>query len=80
MNWYSMTAACVLHNWSLPYFVIFANGKAVGREALIRDVWDHKYDVGNNVVDAVSRVCERNSGAIQSRLRLWQALVTNSDP
>jgi hypothetical protein len=28
-------------------------GKAVGRDDLIRDVWGYKYDVGSNVVDAV---------------------------
>jgi hypothetical protein len=37
-------------------------GKAVGREALIRDVWGHKYDVGSNVVDAVIKSLRKKLG------------------
>jgi hypothetical protein len=38
-------------------------GKAVGREALIRDVWGHKYDVGSNVVDAVIKTLRKKLGS-----------------
>jgi hypothetical protein len=38
-------------------------GKAVGREALIRDVWGLKYDVGSNVVDAVIKTLRKKLGA-----------------
>jgi hypothetical protein len=37
-------------------------GKAVAREALIRDVWGHKYDVGSNVVDAVIKNLRKKLG------------------
>lgn len=37
-------------------------GKAVGREALIRDVWGYKYDVGSNVVDAVIKTLRKKLG------------------
>ena len=37
-------------------------GKAVGREAMIRDVWGHKYDVGSNVVDAVIKGLRKKLG------------------
>ncbi len=37
-------------------------GKAVGREALIRDVWGHKFDVGSNVVDAVIKTLRKKLG------------------
>ena len=37
-------------------------GKAVAREALIRDVWGHKYDVGSNVVDAVIKSLRKKLG------------------
>jgi hypothetical protein len=42
-------------------------GKAVGREALIRDVWGHKFDVGSNVVDAVIKSLRKKLGT-QSEL------------
>jgi hypothetical protein len=38
-------------------------GKAVGREVLIRDVWGYKYDVGSNVVDAVIKSLRKKLGA-----------------
>jgi serine/threonine protein kinase len=38
------------------------SGKAVAREALIRDVWGHKYDVGSNVVDAVIKNLRKKLG------------------
>jgi Transcriptional regulatory protein, C terminal/AAA ATPase domain len=38
-------------------------GKAVAREALIRDVWGYKYDVGSNVVDAVIKSLRKKLGA-----------------
>jgi hypothetical protein len=38
-------------------------GKVVPREALIRDVWGHKYDVGSNVVDAVIKSLRKKLGA-----------------
>lgn len=38
-------------------------GKAVSREALIHDVWGHKYDVGSNVVDAVIKSLRKKLGA-----------------
>jgi DNA-binding response OmpR family regulator len=34
-------------------------GKAVAREAMIRDVWGHKYDVGSNVVEAVIKTLRK---------------------
>jgi hypothetical protein len=37
-------------------------GKAVAREALIRDVWGHKYDVGSNVVDVVVKSLRKKLG------------------
>lgn len=37
-------------------------GKAVAREALIQDVWGHKYDVGSNVVDAVIKNLRKKLG------------------
>ncbi|HLW55324.1 MAG TPA: winged helix-turn-helix domain-containing protein [Candidatus Angelobacter sp.] len=37
-------------------------GKAVAREALIHDVWGHKYDVGSNVVDAVIKSLRKKLG------------------
>ena len=37
-------------------------GKAVAREALIRDVWGHKYDVGSNVVDVVVKNLRKKLG------------------
>jgi uncharacterized protein (DUF934 family) len=37
-------------------------GKAVSREALIRDVWGYKYDVGSNVVDAVIKSLRKKLG------------------
>jgi predicted Ser/Thr protein kinase len=37
-------------------------GKAVAREALIRDVWGHKYDVGSNVVDVVIKNLRKKLG------------------
>jgi predicted Ser/Thr protein kinase len=37
-------------------------GKAVAREALIREVWGHKYDVGSNVVDAVIKGLRKKLG------------------
>lgn len=38
-------------------------GKAVAREALIHDVWGHRYDVGSNVVDAVVKTLRKKLGA-----------------
>ena len=38
-------------------------GKAVGREDLIRDVWGYKYDVGSNVVDAVIKSLRKKLGS-----------------
>jgi hypothetical protein len=37
-------------------------GKAVAREAMIRDVWGHKYDVGSNVVEAVIKSLRKKLG------------------
>jgi hypothetical protein len=37
-------------------------GKAVAREALIHDVWGHKFDVGSNVVDAVIKSLRKKLG------------------
>ena len=37
-------------------------GKAVGREDLIHDVWGYKYDVGSNVVDAVIKSLRKKLG------------------
>ena len=37
-------------------------GKAVGREDLIRDVWGRKFDVGSNVVDAVIKTLRKKLG------------------
>jgi hypothetical protein len=37
-------------------------GRAVGRESLLRDVWGHKYDVGSNVVDVVVRGLRKKLG------------------
>lgn len=37
-------------------------GKAVAREAMIRDVWGHKYDVGSNVVEAVIKGLRKKLG------------------
>ena len=37
-------------------------GKAVGREALIHDVWGHKHDVGSNVVDVVIKSLRKKLG------------------
>ena len=37
-------------------------GKAVAREAMIRDVWGHKYDVGSNVVEAVIKTLRKKLG------------------
>lgn len=42
-------------------------GKAVAREAMIHDVWGHKYDVGSNVVDAVIKSLRKKLGT-QSEL------------
>jgi DNA-binding winged helix-turn-helix (wHTH) protein len=36
--------------------------KAVAREAMIHDVWGHKYDVGSNVVDAVIKTLRKKLG------------------
>lgn len=37
-------------------------GKAVAREAMIRDVWGHKYDVGSNVVEAIIKTLRKKLG------------------
>ena len=37
-------------------------GKAVAREAMIRDVWGHKYDAGSNVVEAVIKGLRKKLG------------------
>ena len=34
----------------------------MAREALIRDVWGHKYDVGSNVVDVVVKNLRKKLG------------------
>ena len=39
--------------FSVMLYLREREGKAVGRESLIEDVWGYKYDVGSNVVDAV---------------------------
>jgi hypothetical protein len=43
-------------------------GKAVAREAMIRDVWGHKYDVGSNVVDAVIKGLRKKLGKQSERI------------
>jgi predicted Ser/Thr protein kinase len=43
-------------------------GKAVAREAMIRDVWGHKYDVGSNVVDAVIKGLRKKLGGQAERI------------
>jgi len=43
-------------------------GKAVAREAMIRDVWGHKYDVGSNVVDAVIKGLRKKLGKQAERI------------
>jgi hypothetical protein len=37
-------------------------GKAVAREAMIRDVWGYKYDVGSNVVEAIIKTLRKKLG------------------
>jgi hypothetical protein len=37
-------------------------GKAIAREAMIRDVWGYKYDVGSNVVDTVIKGLRKKLG------------------
>lgn len=37
-------------------------GRAVAREAMIRDVWGHKYDVGSNVVEAAIKGLRKKLG------------------
>jgi hypothetical protein len=44
------------------HYLCERTGKAVAREALIRDVWGHKYDVGSNVVDVVIKSLRRKLG------------------
>jgi predicted Ser/Thr protein kinase len=43
-------------------------GKAVAREAIIRDIWGHKYDVGSNVVDAVIKGLRKKLGKQAERI------------
>ena len=43
-------------------------GKAVAREAMIRDVWGHQYDVGSNVVDAVIKGLRKKLGKQSERI------------
>jgi hypothetical protein len=59
-------ADCRVHLTKLEFSVLHylreREGKAVAREALIRDVWGHKYDVGSNVVDAVIKTLRKKLG------------------
>jgi hypothetical protein len=48
--------------FSVLHYLREREGKAVAREALIRDVWGHKYDVGSNVVDAVIKTLRKKLG------------------
>jgi hypothetical protein len=47
--------------FSVLHYLREREGKAVAREALIRDVWGHKY-VGSNVVDAVIKTLRKKLG------------------
>ena len=49
--------------FSVLQYLLQREGKAVAREALIHDVWGHKYDVGSNVVDAVIKALRKKLGA-----------------
>jgi hypothetical protein len=42
--------------------------KAAGREAMIHEVWGHKYDVGSNVVDAVIKTLRKKLGKHADRI------------
>jgi len=48
--------------FAVVHYLREREGKAVAREALIRDVWGHKYDVGSNVVDAVIKSLRKKLG------------------
>jgi hypothetical protein len=48
--------------FSVLHYLREREGKAVGREALIRDIWGYKYDVGSNVVDAVIKSLRKKLG------------------
>lgn len=48
--------------FSVLHYLHEREGKAVAREALIRDVWGYKYDVGSNVVDAVIKSLRKKLG------------------
>lgn len=62
-----MTTLLVLH------YLSEHDGRAVAREALIRDVWDYKYDVGSNVVEAVVKTLRKKLGGTcgSDRDRRW---------
>jgi hypothetical protein len=48
--------------FSVLHYLREREGKAVAREALIHDVWGHRYDVGSNVVDAVIKSLRKKLG------------------
>ena len=48
--------------FAVAHYLHERKGKPVARAALIRDVWDHKYDVGSNVVDVVIKSLRKKLG------------------
>ena len=48
--------------FAVVHYLHERKGKPVARASLIRDVWDHKYDVGSNVVDVVIKSLRKKLG------------------
>ncbi|MGC2330188.1 MAG: winged helix-turn-helix domain-containing protein [Candidatus Acidiferrales bacterium] len=48
--------------FAVVHYLHERKGKPVARACLIRDVWDHTYDVGSNVVDVVIRSLRKKLG------------------
>jgi hypothetical protein len=48
--------------FSLFEYLVDREGQAVTREALIRDVWEHSYAGGSNVIEAVVRSLRKKLG------------------